>query len=118
MSYFISPWFITLFTNSFNYSEDKENPKVLLNIWDMFLFNGWNSILKIGLSLLKHFEKEILEMEFERLLHFLLNDIVKSSFFRKDQFKTLILLDRNIKIERGLISNIENEYVMKKALKI
>ncbi len=37
VSYFISPWFITLFTNSYQYANKKISPKILLRIWDEFL---------------------------------------------------------------------------------
>jgi len=37
-SYFISPWFITLFTSGYQYiSGNPLNPKILLRIWDRFL---------------------------------------------------------------------------------
>jgi len=37
VNYFSSSWFITLFTNSIQYLSTKENPKVLLYIWDQFI---------------------------------------------------------------------------------
>jgi hypothetical protein len=37
VSYFISPWFITLFTNSFQYVNHKVSTKILIRIWDEFL---------------------------------------------------------------------------------
>ena len=58
--YFISPWFITLFTNSFKNIKNQQNPKILKWIFDLFIINGWKSILKIGLCLIKHFEIKIL----------------------------------------------------------
>lgn len=36
VSYFISPWFITLFTNCYQYVSDNSNPKILIRIWDSF----------------------------------------------------------------------------------
>ena len=37
VSYFISPWFITLFTNSYQYINSSTSPKILIRIWDDFL---------------------------------------------------------------------------------
>jgi hypothetical protein len=37
VNYFSSSWFITLFTNSIQYLPSRENPKVILHIWDQFI---------------------------------------------------------------------------------
>lgn len=37
VNYFCSPWFITLFTNTFNFVDPFETPIILLKIWDDFL---------------------------------------------------------------------------------
>jgi hypothetical protein len=37
VSYFISPWFITLFTSAYPYINHDTYPKVLVRIWDEFL---------------------------------------------------------------------------------
>ena len=65
VSYFVSPWFITLFTNTFQNIKDKNNPKILLRIFDLFFFSGWKSIIKIGISLLKNYENIIMTLTFE-----------------------------------------------------
>ena len=36
VSYFCSPWFITLFTNTYQYIGDNSHPKLILRIWDEF----------------------------------------------------------------------------------
>ena len=76
VSYFVSPWFITLFTNTFLNIKDKNNPKILLRIFDLFFFTGWKSIIKIGISLLKNYEKVIMTLTFEELLQFLIGNIL------------------------------------------
>ena len=113
VSFFCSSWFITLFTNAFQYNTNMENPKIFLRIWDLFIFSGWKSIIKIGIAIIKHFEPKLLSLTDEGLLHFLLNDIIKSGFFENENFDTLMFITINFKIEGGLISNIENEYDIK-----
>ena len=76
MSYFVSSWFITLFTNTFQNIKDKNNPKILLRILDLFFFSGWKSIIKIGISLLKNYENVIISKTFEELLQFLIGNIL------------------------------------------
>ena len=109
---FISPWFITLFTITYQYIE-KENPKVLLRIWDMFLFEGFNSIMKIGISCIKHYEHNLLKFKFENLLQFLMNDIVRSDYFSNNYYETLMFISVNFTIEEELFMSIENEFNIK-----
>jgi hypothetical protein len=116
VSFFISPWFITLFTDTYLNIEKKENPKILMRIWDFFLFSGCKSILKIGISLLKNFENKIMTFTFEDLLKFLISDLPKSEFFQNEYYDNLMKTYYNFKIESEMISNIENEYQIKKEL--
>ena len=115
-NYFVSPWFITLFTNTFPNIKDKNNPKILLRILDLFFFSGWKSIMKIGISLLKNYENVIMSLTFEELLQFLIGNILKSEFFQKENFDQLMKIKINFKIKSSLIADIENEYEMKKKL--
>jgi hypothetical protein len=105
---FISPWFITLFTITFQYIEHV-NPKVLIRIWDLFLFEGFNSIIKIGISCIKHYEDKILKLRFEELLQFLMNDIVKSDYFSNNNFEKLMFITVNFKIEEELFKSLHTE---------
>ena len=111
--YFVSPWFITLFTNAFKHIKNQNNPKVLIWILDLFIINGWKSIIKIGLCLIKHFEIKILSCDLEELLHFLINDILKYDFFQNENYDNLRNIYEKLKIENGLIENIEREYELK-----
>ena len=116
VSFFISPWFITLFTDTYLNIENKENPKILMRIWDFFLFSGCKSILKVGISLLKNFESKIMTYTFEDLLKFLITDLPKSEFFQNEYYDNLMKTYYNFKIESEMISNIENEYQIRKEL--
>ena len=116
VSFFVSPWFITMFTNTYQHLKDKKNPKILLRIFDLFFFSGWKSIIKIGISLLKNYEKTIINLKFEEVLRFLIGNILKSDFFQKESYDQLMEISINFKIKNSLISDIENEYEMKKKL--
>jgi len=116
VSFFISPWLITLFTDTYLNIKNRENPKVLLRIWDLFLFSGCKSILKVGIPLLKNYEHKIMSLTFEELLRFLISDIPKSDFFQNESYDNLMKTYINFKIESNLISNIESEYQIKKQL--
>lgn len=106
-SYYISPWFITLFTHSFV----ENQTKLLLRIFDLFILDGWISVIKIGLMLLKHYEKVLMDLNFEELLNFLINDLKeKYDFFNNNNYEKFMELYQDMKIPKGLVSNIENEY--------
>ena len=111
--FFISPWFITLFTNAYKSIKGKDKPKVLIWILDCFIIGGWRAINKIGLCLMKHFERKILNMDTDELLHFLINDIINYDFFKNENYNGLRNIYDNLQIENGLIENIENEYEIK-----
>lgn len=113
VKYFVSPWFITLFANAFKNIKDQNNPKVLIWILDLFIINGWKSIIKIGLCLIKHFETKILSCDLEELLRFLINDILKFDFFQNENYDNLRNIYEKLKIENALIDNIESEYDLK-----
>ena len=116
VSFFISPWFITLFTDTYLNIEHRENPKILMRIWDLFLFSGCKSILKVGISILKNFEPKIMTLTFEELLRFLISEIPKSEFFQNSSYENLMKTYINFKIESSLISNIESEYQIKRQI--
>ena len=62
------------------------------------------------MSLIKHYENNLLVLKFEDLLHFLINDIIKHGFFLSSNYDHFIDLTKNIKIQAGLVSNLENEF--------
>ena len=114
--YFISPWFITLFTNTFIDDENKNNFKSIMLIWDLFIFGGWKAIMKVGLILLKKKERYIMEKLSECLLPFLTGEILKSEILDSEHFDELMDLCNNseFKISNILLKDLENEYDIKK----
>ena len=114
-SYYISPWFITLFTHSFI----ENQTKILLLIFDLFILDGWICVIKIGLMLLKHYQRILMEMNFEELLNFLINDLKeKYDFFNNNNYEKFLEMYQDIKIPKGLVSNIENEYELEKKINL
>ena len=110
-SYYITPWFITLFTNSFC----TNHTKLLIRIFDMFVLDGWICIIRIGLLLLKHYQSFLIEMKFEEILQFLINELKeKYDFFNNSNYDKFIELYHEMKIPKGLVINIENEYELNK----
>ena len=114
-TYYISPWFITLFTHSFIGNQTK----LILHIFDLFILDGWNCIIKIGLMLLKYYQKGLVGMGFEELLHFLINDLKeKYDFFNNNNYEKFLEMYQEIKLPKGLVSNIENEFEIEKKIEL
>ena len=112
-NYFISPWFITLYTHSYN----GKNTKILLRIFDLFILDGWLAIIRIGLILLKYYQNDLFNMEFEEMLHFLINELKeKYDFFNDDNYEKFIELYNEIKLPKGLVNNLENEFELNKKI--
>ena len=112
-NFYISPWFITLFTHGW----EKSNYKIFLRIFDLFIFDGWNIVLRIGLILLKKYQNEIIKMKFEELLNYLINELKsKDDFFNDENYENFIEMYKKMKIPKGLINNLENEYLLDKKI--
>ena len=116
--YFISPWFITLFTNAFCDIENQNNSKSIMLIWDMFIFSGWKAIMKIGIILLKLKERFTMEKLSECLLPFLTADILKSEILNSEHYDELLNLSTSpqFRIPTLLYKEFENEYDIKKTI--
>ena len=109
--FYISPWFITLFTYRFQKTQDK----ILLRIVDMFVLDGWICIVRIGLMLLKFYQADLIKMKYEELLQSLISELKeKYAFFGNSNYDKFIELYQEMKIPKGLINNIENEYELLK----
>jgi hypothetical protein len=104
--FFVSPWFITIFTDAFEDQQEINNKKIIMKIFDLFIFGGWKAIIKIGISLLKYNELKILKTPIEELLNFLTNDIIKSKFFEKDNLNDVMKASFKIKIGRHTLEEI------------
>ena len=109
-SYFISPWFLTLFSKAYEFTNLKLEPKVLLKIWDLFFLEGWKSIFSTIIFILKNNESRIMIYNDEALLNFLNKDIIKEKLFENENFNKFI---HNFKIDDELIENIEKEFDIK-----
>jgi hypothetical protein len=110
-SYYITPWFITLFTHSFC----TNHTRILVRIFDTFVLDGWTCIIRIGLLLLKYYQNNLIEMKFEEILQFLINELKeKYVFFNNSNYDKFIELYHEMKIPRGLVINIENEFELNK----
>ena len=115
-TFFLSSWIITLCTNFFDDSGEKNNAKSIMMIWDLFFFSGWKIFMTVGLIILKQREKEILENFSEGLLPLLTGNLIKSEIIDSDHFEELRdeFLKNKFNIKTELFENIGEEYNIKK----
>ena len=119
INFFATPWFITLFTGSHqNLRDDKDNKSILIRIIDNFITSGWKSMMVVGCSLLHSFEIKLMNLKYDDMLEFLINGMLRSEFFMKENQNNLENYFINVKISKDLIRNIEAEYTFEKMLNI
>ena len=106
--FFLSPYFITLFTHIYPYIQEKDNI-FILRVWDDFIINGWKSIFEVILALIKIKEKYILSLEGDELVDYLVNKINKDDIFRNKNYDKFELMKKNFVVTNELINYIEEE---------
>ena len=114
--FFASPWFITIFTDAFIDKKEINNKETIMKIFDLFIFEGWEAIIKVGINLLKFNEIKILKTPMEELLNFLTNDIIKSDYFGKNNLNCAIEAELEIYIENNILEEINEQNNLKKSL--
>ena len=108
---FLPPWFITLFAGTHHFLRKQEdNTPVIIRVIDYFILFGWKSMMSIGCALLHSFEGYIMKLDYEGLMRFLLNDILKKDFFSNKNKEIIEKCMDEFKISKKLISNIEAEF--------
>ncbi|CAD8148498.1 unnamed protein product [Paramecium octaurelia] len=107
-SYYLTAWFITVFTQVYQFTLQS----ALLNIiWDIFIIQQWKGFYKCVLFLLYFYQKELLQLEFDQILHFL-SEIIKNELFSlKTEQQVQEYICTKLKIpSKGLKRIITNQF--------
>ena len=113
---FISPYFTTLFTNTYSFHPDNAN-KFLLHCIDDFILNGWSSLFSTLICVLKYFEEKILTLNAEELIKFLVNNLGKNDLFIDDNFEKFYKLKKQFWINNDLLEKLQQEIKVEKEIK-
>ena len=118
-NFFLPPWFITLFTGSHQYHNKKEddNSGLIIKILDGFIIYGWASMMEYSCAILHLYESYIMNMKYDEVMHFLINDILKSEFFSIKNKNDIVKACSLYKIKKKLVKNIEAEYMQNLKIK-
>ena len=104
--YYLSPLFITLFTNLL---DEKLSIDPFIEIINLFIIHGWKSVFNIILNIFRLSENNIVNIKSENVLQFLTSEICLK--FIKDIEENMKFYAINqIKVSRKLICEIENEF--------
>jgi hypothetical protein len=101
---------VTLFTNVLQYN-DGELPLIVMHIWSEFIIGGYKSLFKSLLTLLYVNIKDIYYFNDNVLLSYLINDLVKSSKMRNDNYDNWIQCERMFTISKKTIRNLQDEFI-------
>ena len=104
-NFYISPWFITLFTHLV---DEKVKVEHFIEIFNLFIIHGWKAIFVISLNIFYYYEKYILNVKEENLLQFLSAQL--SNKFINDINNIELYKNNEIKISKKLIEEIGKEF--------
>ena len=106
--FFLSPYFITLFTHIYPFIQEKNNI-FIMRVLDEFIFNGWKIIFEVVLTLLKLKEKILIKLEGDELVDYLVNKINKDDIFKNKNYEKFEETKKYFVINNDLITYIEEE---------
>ena len=111
-NFFLPPWFITLFTGAHQHhnKEEDDNTDLIIKILDNFIIYGWTSMMEFSCAILHLYEPYIMNLKYDEVMHFLINEILKSDFFGIKNKENIIKACSFYKIKKKLVRNIEEEY--------
>jgi len=110
-SSFSPSWFITLFTNSLQYSTKGVPGDLLLVVWDVFLLYGWKAIFKVGIFIVETLMRELITTRIDHIM-MAFGNVPKGSFFEDpmvlDKFRKEF---KKIKINNDVVEALNKEYM-------
>ena len=108
ISFFMSAYFITLFTILYQHLPDNDS-SFILHVWDDFILEGWKSFFSTWLAILKFCENDILNTKEGDLMNFLTNKIRNCELFKKENYKKFLEIKKQYTISGELLFNLEYE---------
>ena len=107
ISFFMSAYFITLFTILYPHMP-KNDSSFIAHIWDDFILEGWKSFFSAWLAILSFYENEFLNYTGD-LLNFLTNKIKDSKLFKKENYGEFCEIKNKFAISDELMKNLKYE---------
>ena len=102
--HFSASWFITLFASHLQF-----RPILLSRLWDLFLLDGWKTIFKAAVVILKQLSSELINATFEDIM-FALGGIQGNNPVIDVFDEDFITRVNEVNITNSLLNDIEAEY--------
>lgn len=106
---YMIPWMVTLFTNVIQHN-DNEVSLITMHIWNEFLICGWKSLFNSLLALLSLHKDKLISYKEDGLLHFLINDLVKTQKIRNDSYEEWLQEKKKFNIRKRTLRNLKEEF--------
>lgn len=104
-AHFCAPWFITLFA-----SHLQNRPYILGSLWDLFLFDGWKTMFKAGIVILKRMSGQLIGTKFEDIMMALAS--VQGSSPLVEVFEPDFIAEvSQVSLTNCLLNELEAEYL-------
>ena len=83
---YMSPWFITLFTDNISIFKKDEPPKFVFFVIEKFIFEGWSVIFNCGFTLLEYCYEKIMALEKDKLISYVMNLLQREDILKNENF--------------------------------
>ena len=83
---YMSPWFITLFTDSISIFKKDDPPKFVFFVIEKFIFEGWSVIFNCGFTLLEFCYEKVMALERDKLISYVMNLLEREDILKNENF--------------------------------
>ena len=84
---YMSPWFITLFTDFVFIFEKNNPPKFVFFIIEKFIIEGWSVIFNCGFTLLEYCYEKIMILEKDKLISYVMKILENEEILKNENFE-------------------------------
>ena len=105
------PWFITLFTQNIKVFNKNNISKFIFFIFEKYIIEGWSVVFNCGFTVLEYFYDEIMTLEKDDLVAFVINIFEDDRILKNDNFEKL----KELYLKN---SKFINEYFIEKLIEI
>ena len=105
---YMSPWFITLFTDSIYIFKKDDPPKFVFFVIEKFIFEGWSVIFNCGFTLLEYCYEKIMVLERDKLISYVMNFMEREDILKNENFEKVkqLYLKNSILINEYFIETL------------
>ena len=108
---YMSPWFITLFTDNIFIFKKDDPPKLVFFVIEKFILEGWSVILNCGFTLLEYCYEKIMILEKDKLISYVMNLMEREEILKNENFDRI----KQLYLKNAILIN---EFFIEKLIEI